>query len=115
VVLTIALSRGWQLYQLDMDNVFLHGELTEIVLIQQLPGFVDPLKSHHVYLLKKALYGLKHAPRALFQRLKIFLLSNKFVSSQADHSLYIYKSGFTIIYLLVYVDALLSLETILMQ
>jgi DsbC/DsbD-like thiol-disulfide interchange protein len=33
VVLTIALSQGWQLYQLDVDNVFLHDELTETVLM----------------------------------------------------------------------------------
>jgi Reverse transcriptase (RNA-dependent DNA polymerase) len=61
--------------------------------MQQPPEFADPQKPAHDCLLKKALYGLKD-----------FLLSNHFVPSQADHFLYIYTTGKTIIYLLVYVD-----------
>jgi Reverse transcriptase (RNA-dependent DNA polymerase) len=44
--------------------VFLHGELTKTIFMQQPSGIVDPLKSQHGCLLKKALYELKQAPRA---------------------------------------------------
>ncbi|GKD22221.1 retrovirus-related pol polyprotein from transposon TNT 1-94 [Tanacetum coccineum] len=41
-----------------------NGILREEVYVSQLDGFVDPDNPNHVYRLKKALYGLKHAPRA---------------------------------------------------
>jgi len=35
IILTIALSLGWKLFQLDVNNVFLDGFLEEIVYMQQ--------------------------------------------------------------------------------
>nr|GEV55173.1 putative RNA-directed DNA polymerase [Tanacetum cinerariifolium] len=49
------------------DTAFLNGELKEEVYVSQPKGFVDPDHPTHVYRLKKALYGLKHAPRAWYQ------------------------------------------------
>jgi Reverse transcriptase (RNA-dependent DNA polymerase) len=70
--LSIALSKGWSLNQLDINNVFLHGDLSENVYILQPPGFESFEFSNHVCKLKKALYGLKQAPRAWFHGLKKF-------------------------------------------
>jgi hypothetical protein len=39
VVLSLAVSRGWNLCQLDMKNTFLHGVLEEEVYMQQPPGY----------------------------------------------------------------------------
>ncbi|KAJ3701350.1 hypothetical protein LUZ61_005055 [Rhynchospora tenuis] len=104
IVLTIALSQGWHIHQLDVNNAFLHGDLDETILMQQPPGFVDSLHPNKVCLLRKALYGLKQAPRAWFHKLKEFLLTHKFVCSQSDNSLFVFRSKSTVLFLLVYVD-----------
>nr|GEU36134.1 copia protein [Tanacetum cinerariifolium] len=54
-------------YQMDVKTVFLNGILREEVYVSQQDGFVDPNNPNHVYKLKKALYGLKHDPRAWCQ------------------------------------------------
>ncbi|KAJ0494958.1 putative RNA-directed DNA polymerase [Helianthus annuus] len=104
VVLSLATIYNWQLRQLDVNNAFLNGHLTETVYMEQPPGFVDSKFPNHVCRLKRALYGLKQAPRAWFQRLSAFLVTLGFQCSLADPSLFVYKTGKELIYLLVYVD-----------
>ncbi|KAD4981730.1 hypothetical protein E3N88_18401 [Mikania micrantha] len=104
VVLSLAITRGWSLRQLDVQNAFLHGDLTEIVYVSQPPGFVDPQKPDHVCLLHKSLYGLKQAPRAWFNRLSMALIALGFKGSKTDPSLFIYSAHRTLLYMLVYVD-----------
>lgn len=106
-VISIAVSRGWSLQQLDVENAFLHGFLTEEVYMIQPPGFVDPSRPTHVCKLKKALYGLKQAPRAWFQRMHSFFISAGFRQSLADSYLFIFNHGQHIIYFLLYVDDIL--------
>ena len=59
VLLSLAITRGWSLRQLDIQNAFLHGVLEEEVYMRQPPGFVGPSQAHHLCRLVKALYGLK--------------------------------------------------------
>ena len=64
IILTIAVTRQWEIHHIDVNNTFLNGDLQEIVFRAQTEGFVDPSKPTHVCRLRKALYGLKQAPRA---------------------------------------------------
>ena len=106
IILTIAVIQGWSLRQMDVHNAFLHGQLEETVYMSQPPGFKDPSKPNHVYKLRKAIYGLKQAPRAWYSTLKNAFLTLGFIISKADSSLFIYRTGHIVCYLLVYVDDL---------
>ncbi|KAK1651647.1 hypothetical protein QYE76_069452 [Lolium multiflorum] len=64
LVLSLAVSRGWTLRQIDVSNAFLHGFLTEEVYMQQPPGFEDAQYPNHVCKLQRSIYGLKQSPRA---------------------------------------------------
>jgi histone deacetylase 1/2 len=64
LVLSIVVSRGWSLRQLDVQNAFLHGVLEEVVYMRQPPGFEDVSRPHYVCKLNKVIYGLKQDPRA---------------------------------------------------
>ncbi|GJV08364.1 retrovirus-related pol polyprotein from transposon TNT 1-94 [Tanacetum coccineum] len=59
-----AANKNTQIYQMDVKTAFLNGELREEVYVTQPEGFVNQDNPTHVYKLKKALYGLKEAPRA---------------------------------------------------
>jgi histone deacetylase 1/2 len=104
LVLSIAVSRGWCLKQLDVQNAFLHGVLEEEVYMKQPPGFESDKTPHYVCKLDKAIYGLKQAPRAWYSRLSNKLISLGFVASKSDTSLFIYNRGGIMIYILIYVD-----------
>jgi hypothetical protein len=53
-VLTIVVSYGWNIYQLDDHNAFLNDILQEKVYMTQPPGFVDPALRSHVCRLYKS-------------------------------------------------------------
>ncbi len=58
-IISMAAAKGWSLHQMDVNNVFLHGDLHEEVYMEQPPGYVDQTHPNLVCRLKKALYGLK--------------------------------------------------------
>ena len=88
-VLTIAVLKGWPQKQMDINNVFLNGSLTEIVYMMQPPGFKDASRPSHVCKLNNIIYGLKQAPQAWYTTLKTAILNLGFTQSRADPSLFI--------------------------
>ena len=64
ILMSIACTVNFKLYQMDVKCAFLNGYLNEEVFFEQPKGFEDPHCPYHVLRLKKALYGLKRAPRA---------------------------------------------------
>ena len=63
---------------MDVKSTFLNGELEEEVYIEQPEGFMLSEKEDRVYRLKKALYGLKKAPRAWYDCLDGYLRQQGF-------------------------------------
>ena len=105
--MSIAVINHWSIGQLDVNNAFLNGILTEEVFMHQPKGFLHPQYPSHVCKLTKALYGLKQAPRAWYDRLKSSLQHWGFHTSRSDTSLFFQHKTFDIVVVLIYVDDIL--------
>jgi hypothetical protein len=104
-LIAVSASRHWPLFQMDVKNAFLNGELTEEVYMQLLPGFSQPPGfSHKVCRLRRALYGLKQAPRAWFAKFNSTISQYGFSASSYDSALFFRRSDHGITILLLYVD-----------
>ncbi|KAE8732039.1 hypothetical protein F3Y22_tig00002237pilonHSYRG00052 [Hibiscus syriacus] len=89
VLLALAVARDWALRQVDVNNAFLNGDLSEV----------------------KALYGLRQAPRNWNDKLKACFLELGFVESKADVSLFVRVQDDCSTYALVYVDDIIITGT----
>nr|GEU69880.1 retrovirus-related Pol polyprotein from transposon TNT 1-94 [Tanacetum cinerariifolium] len=93
IFLAYTTHKNMVVYQIDMKTVSLNGNLYEEVYVSQPDGFVDQDNPNHVYKLKKALYGLKPAPRAWYDMLSSFLLSQDYSKGSVDPTLFIRRNG----------------------
>ncbi|GJR55041.1 ribonuclease H-like domain-containing protein [Tanacetum coccineum] len=89
-LLNIVMCMSWPVFQLDVNNAFLYGDLEEVVYMKPPEGYFP--SDNKVCRLKKSLYGLKHAPRQWNAKLTSTLIENGFSHSKSDYSLYT-KSG----------------------
>ena len=78
----------YELEQLDVKTVFLHGKLEEDIYIQKPKGFTVPSKEDYVFLFKRSLYGLKQFPRQWYKRFYSFMISHDFKRSSFDSCVY---------------------------
>ena len=104
ILLAIASHLNFKLYQMDVKSAFLNGMLQEEVYVEQLKGFVDPHRPNDVYKLKRALYDLKQAPRAWYDRLTAYLTEHGFKRGSADSTLFIRKDKNSFVVAQIYVD-----------
>ncbi|KAK0590666.1 hypothetical protein LWI29_030141 [Acer saccharum] len=77
----------------------------------QPPDFANSTKPQHVCKLRKAIYGLRQAPRAWYTELRNFLLAAGFTNSKCDASLFILSNPDHTLYLLIYVDDIIVTGT----
>ena len=104
VLISIVANKDWPLYQFDVKNSFLHGEIKEEVYIKAPPRFSDEYESGEGCRLKKALYGLKQSPRAWFDRFTIAMKKFGYKQSYSDRTLFLKKEKRRITCLIIYVD-----------
>nr|GEV54010.1 copia protein [Tanacetum cinerariifolium] len=89
---------------MDVKSAFLNGFINEEVYVAQPLGFIDFQKPNYVYKLKKAFYGLKQAPKAWYDRLKVFLIKHDYSIGMVDNTLFTKKSKSHLIIVQIYVD-----------
>ncbi|GJU01054.1 ribonuclease H-like domain-containing protein [Tanacetum coccineum] len=102
-LIRIDVVNKWPLYQLDVNNDFLYGDLVEDVYMTLPDGYNNVDKSK-VCKLNKSLYGLKQAPRIWNAKLTTALAKHGFEQSKFDYSLYTKHRSGMFIALLVYVN-----------
>jgi hypothetical protein len=98
-LIAVAASSSWTIFQMDVKNAFLNGDLGEVYMHPP-PGVDTP--SGHVCRLRRALYGLKQAPRFIS-----IITDAGFSSSEHDPALFVHVSPKGRTLLLLYVDDML--------
>ena len=88
ILVALATTHKWKIYQLDVKYAFLNGDLKEEVYSVHPKGFVQKRQKHLVWKLKKAIYGLKQAPRSWYIKIDTFFNQKGLVKSKSDPNLY---------------------------
>ncbi|CAA7027704.1 unnamed protein product [Microthlaspi erraticum] len=106
-ILAKAAQNSWKVYQLDVKSAFLHGNLEEDVYIEQPLGFEVAGEAEKVYKLRKALYGLRQAPRAWYSRIEGYFEKEGFAKCYCEHTLFVKTEKEKILIVSLYVDDLI--------
>ncbi|KAL3681776.1 hypothetical protein R1sor_024732 [Riccia sorocarpa] len=109
LLMAIAAKEDWEIEQLDVDTVFLNGDLSEEIYMRQPPGFEVKGEETKVCRLQKAIYGLKQASRAWFLKFDLCLKELGFHESTGDEKVYVKRTKDSVLVLLLYVDDILVL------
>ncbi|KAK1370395.1 hypothetical protein POM88_036487 [Heracleum sosnowskyi] len=87
MLLSFACFKKFKLHQMDVKSAFLNGFLKEEVYVKQPPGFESEHFPNHVFKLKKALYGLRQAPRSWYERLIVQIYVNDIIFGSTNDSM----------------------------
>lgn len=88
---------------MDVKSAFLNGKLEEIH-IEQPEGFLISEREDYFCRLKKAMDGLKQAPRAWYACLDRYLCQKGFKRGNADRNLYVQRDKDNLTVVAVYMD-----------
>ena len=102
--ISLAATYNWDLHQLDIKNVFPHGDLQEEVYMEQPPEFVAQGEIGKACHLRKSLYGSKQSHCAWFGKFNQVVEEFGVQKSKSDHSVFYKNSSSSIILLVVYVN-----------
>ena len=101
-LIAVSSIRQWKIYQMDVKNAFLNGDLREEVYMSPPPAIAH--QPGEVCRLRKALYGLKQAPRAWFEKFSTVITTLGFRASNHDSALFVRCTSAGRIILSLYVD-----------
>ncbi|KAL3520694.1 hypothetical protein ACH5RR_018843 [Cinchona calisaya] len=102
-LLAIAAVRNWSLHQMDVENAFLHIDLSEEVYMQPPPIFCRQ-GEQLVCRMNKSLYSLKQASRSWFHNFSSSIQDPGFKQSRTDYSLFTKVRSYSFTAILLYVD-----------
>ncbi|CAH9146107.1 unnamed protein product [Cuscuta epithymum] len=111
LLLALAAHGKWEVHHMDVKSAFLNGDLAEDVYVEQPPGFIDGANAGKVLKLRKALYGLRQAPRAWNAKLDVSLSSLGFKKCPSEHAVYRRGNKSSFLLVGVYVDDLIITGT----
>jgi hypothetical protein len=111
LLLALAAQEGWRVHHMGVKSAFLNGDLKEEVYVHQPPGFAIPGKEGKALRLRKALYGLRQAPRAWNAKLDSTLKGMCFKQSPHEAAIYRRGKGGNALLVGVYVDDLVITGT----
>ena len=104
-LISVSTTRKWPLFQMDVKNAFLNGELSEEVYMKLPSGYSHPPGfPHRVCRLLRTLYGLEQAPQAWFAKFSSTISQHGFSSCSFDIAIFLRRSDHGITILLLYVD-----------
>ena len=106
-IIAMAAQFKWNLHHLDVKSTFLNGYIKEDIYVEQPEGFVKEAKEDFILKLRKALYGLKEAPRAWNSKLDETLKLMGFIRSINDQAMYTSNRKESKLWVGVYVDDLI--------
>jgi histone deacetylase 1/2 len=92
-IIVMVITKGWSLHQMNVNNVFLCGNLQEEMYMEQPPGHVDQTHPNFVCRLKKVLYILKETPRAWSDKIGQYLVTSGFQTTNAIFSVHVKKKS----------------------
>lgn len=101
-VLALAAEYDMDLHQIDFTTAFLHGRLTEPILMAPPPGMRLP--EGQALLLRAGLYGLRQSAYVWNQTLIAALTRLGLVQCKSDPCLFTQRSGTSVLHLAVWVD-----------
>ena len=88
IVMAITAADDLEIVQFNIKTAFLHGDIAELLYMEQPEGFVDLSHPDYVCLLRKALYRLKQSSRNWNTKFHAFLLQFGLTVSDADPCAY---------------------------
>ena len=95
------------IFHLDVETAFLHGDMNEIVYLQQPQGFVSEGQENKVCLLKKAIYRLKQGSRNWNLKLDEALKRMNLIQSNLDSCIYSFYTINKCIIIALFLDDLI--------
>lgn len=107
LLLALSAKKKWEVHHLDAKTAFLNEDIKEDVYVAQPEGYEKKGREHLVYKLKKALYGLRQAPRAWYEKLNTYLKELGFNRCSHEPAVYTRKEREDTLVIAVYVDDIL--------
>jgi len=106
LLFAIAAMMRYDCHLMDAVTAFLNSILKDTIYVRQPEGYEDPEHPELVCLLNKALYGLKQSALEWYSTLREVLESEElgFKRIDADHAVFIARTGLSTTYLALFVD-----------